>query len=117
MPEGPASVTKVISSTLKKLRYGGKSKSRKELESGKMEPGKVIQRQEIELQRCWEGKLVFLLHNVFTEKASVDFAHKATISHKTISHYSVKEVNVVIFCFSLYLKPTILSFLKLIMIV
>ncbi|XP_052702515.1 uncharacterized protein LOC128179058 isoform X2 [Crassostrea angulata] len=68
MPEEPASVTKVISSTLKKLRYGGKSKSRKELESGKMEPGKVIQRQEIELQRCWEGKLVFLLHNVFTKK-------------------------------------------------
>lgn len=82
MPEGPASVTKVISSTLKKLRYGGKSKSRKELESGKMEPGKVIQRQEIELQRCWEGKLVFLLHNVFTKKASLDFAHNSN-SHRT----------------------------------
>ncbi|XP_061180217.1 uncharacterized protein LOC133188740 [Saccostrea echinata] len=64
MPEGPVSVAKVVSSTLKKIRYGGKTKP----EKTDMEPRNVIKRQEIELQRCWEGKLVFLLHNVFTKK-------------------------------------------------
>ncbi|XP_078333302.1 uncharacterized protein LOC111118708 [Crassostrea virginica] len=68
MPEGSLSVAKVISTTLKKIRYGRKMNSRKELGDGKMEVRNVIERQEIELQRCWEGKLVFVLHNVFTKK-------------------------------------------------
>jgi hypothetical protein len=69
MPEGPVSVAKLVSSTLKKIRYGGKTKSQKTREA--MEFRNVIQRQEIELQRCWESKLVFVLHNVFTKKASL----------------------------------------------
>lgn len=68
MPEGSVSVAKVISTTLKKIRYGRKMNSRKELGEGKMEVRNIIERQEIELQRCWEGKLVFVLHNVFTKK-------------------------------------------------
>lgn len=68
MPEGSLSVAKVISTTLKKIRYGRKMNSRKDLDNEKMEVRNVIERQEIELQRCWEGKLVFVLHNVFTKK-------------------------------------------------
>ncbi|XP_048781413.2 uncharacterized protein LOC125683915 [Ostrea edulis] len=70
MPEGPISVAKFVSSTLKKIRYGGKTKSQKTSEA--MESRNVIQRQEIELQRCWESKLVFVLHNVFTKKECLD---------------------------------------------
>ena len=68
MPEGSLSVAKVISTTLKKIRYGRKMNSRKELGDVKMEVRNVIERQEIELQRCWEWKLVFVLQNAFTKK-------------------------------------------------
>lgn len=77
MLEGLVFVIKVISFILKKFWYGGKSKFWKEFESGKMEFGKVIQRQEIELQRCWEGKLVFFFYNVFIKKVSFDFVYNS----------------------------------------